>query len=303
MPDSAEPSFFSAQISHARRFYLDLKPSPRGPLTVVSGGVEQCAPDYEINRRGFPFLSVEFVARGRGEVRIGGNHHPLAAGCLFTYGPRVPHRITTDPRNRMVKYFVDFTGAPGLRLLEQTALQPGVFAQVSRPNEVCDIFDTLIANGLQGARFSKPVCATLLTFLLYKIAETTLPGGAGKAGAFDTYQRCRQHIADHYLSVSSQEEIAEACHVDTAYLCRLFQRFDHQTPYQMLMRLKMNHAADRLLHSGMLVKQVADELGFADAFHFSRTFKRVQGISPNHFLNARVRPWQSDSPAAPETKR
>ncbi len=289
MPDIAEPSFFSAQISHARRFYLDLKPTPRGPLTVVSGGVEQCAPDYEINRRGFPFLSVEFVARGRGAVRIGGVEHPLTPGSLFTYGPRMAHRITTDPRNRMVKYFVDFTGAPGPRLLEEAGLPPGSFAQVCRPNEICAIFDDLIANGLQGARHSKPICAALATYLLLKMSETLLPGGTGKAGAFETYQRCRQHIADHYLTASSQEEIADACHVDTAYLCRLFQRFDHQTPYQMLMRLKMNHAADRLLHSGLLVKQVADELGFADAFHFSRTFKRVQGIAPHHFLNARVR--------------
>ncbi|MFO1490004.1 MAG: AraC family ligand binding domain-containing protein [Kiritimatiellia bacterium] len=302
MPDSAEPSFFSAQISHARRFYLDLKPSPRGPLTVVSGGVEQCSPDYEINRRGFPFLSVEFVARGRGEVRIGGREHPLTAGCLFTYGPRVAHRITTDPRNRMVKYFVDFTGAPGLRLLEQTALRPGVFAQVSRPNEVCEIFDTLIANGLQGSRFSKPICATLLTYLLFKIAETALPGGAGKAGAFDTYQRCRQHIAGHYLAVSSQEEIAAACHVDTAYLCRLFQRFDHQT-------LPDAHAPEdeprgrppaALRHAGQAGRGRAGlrrRLPF-----FAHLQARAEHLAES--LPERPRPpWQSDGPGDATEKR
>jgi AraC-like DNA-binding protein len=46
----------------------------------------------------------------------------------------------------------------------------------------------------------------------------------------------------------------------------------------------MNRAADLLLNSGKLVKQVAEELRFADAYHFSRAFKKVHGLSPVQFL-------------------
>jgi AraC-like DNA-binding protein len=46
----------------------------------------------------------------------------------------------------------------------------------------------------------------------------------------------------------------------------------------------MNRAAALLLDQRMMVKEVADALGFADAFHFSRTFKRVYGISPERFI-------------------
>ncbi len=71
--------------------------------------------------------------------------------------------------------------------------------------------------------------------------------------------------------------------MDRAYLCRLFRRYDHQTPHQFLMRRKMHLAAERLQQSDLLVKQVAAQLGFADPFHFSRTFKRVLGLSPEAF--------------------
>jgi AraC-like DNA-binding protein len=37
----------------------------------------------------------------------------------------------------------------------------------------------------------------------------------------------------------------------------------------------------------MLVKEAAAELDFADAFHFSRAFKRVYGLSPERFLQQR----------------
>ena len=83
------------------------------------------------------------------------------------------------------------------------------------------------------------------------------------------------------------EQVARECHVDRAYLCRLFRRYDQQTPYRFLMRLKMNLAAERLQHPGVLVKQVAAQLGFDDPFHFSRTFKSMFGVSPQRFRRLR----------------
>jgi len=49
----------------------------------------------------------------------------------------------------------------------------------------------------------------------------------------------------------------------------------------------MNHAAARLQSPGMLVKQVAEESGFIDPFHFSRLFKSVLGLSPDLFRRMR----------------
>ena len=114
-----------------------------------------------------------------------------------------------------------------------------------------------------------------------------MPWEARQTPAFSTYQRCRQHIATHFESLQSLEEIAAQCHVDRAYLCRLFRRYDNQTPYRFLLRLKMNLAAEKLLNPGVLVKQVAAELGFEDPFHFSRAFKNVIGLSPEAFRRVR----------------
>ncbi|MBN2296912.1 MAG: helix-turn-helix transcriptional regulator [Pirellulales bacterium] len=123
--------------------------------------------------------------------------------------------------------------------------------------------------------------------MLLKIAESCAPSQKGLTRAYSTYQRCRQYIEDNCHRLRSLEQIARECRIDHSYLCRLFHRHEHQTPYRLLMRLKMNLAAERLQTSNILVKQVATELGFDDPFHFSRSFKNVFGLSPESFRHLR----------------
>jgi AraC-like DNA-binding protein len=167
--------------------------------------------------------------------------------------------------------------------LRQYGLAPGSVTRIADPGEIQDVFDDLIENGSRNTRYSSRLCDVLLEYLVLKIADSSLPGDAPHSPAYATYQRCRRHIQTHYVELKSLVQIAKQCHLDPAYLCRLFRRYDHQSPYQFLMRLKMNQAAGRLLDPGTLVKQVAAELEFDDACHFSRAFKSVFGVSPEAF--------------------
>ena len=283
----ATPEFFSRDVAEARRFYLDLSPPKQRRLVVICGGVEQCTPDYAIRRTTFPFYSIEFVARGRGEVKLGGKIHALHSGRLFSYGPGVGHDISGDPNDALVKYFVDFTGTGALELLRTCQLAPGNVAQVFPPDTVTALFDELIQSGVQGGREAVELCGKLLECLVLKIAGARAPLDGGETVAFTTYQNCRRHVEEHFLRLRTLEQIATECHANSAYLCRLFQRYDHQSPYQFLLRLKMRHAAERLQQPDALVKQVAAEAGFADAFHFSRVFRSVLGLSPAAFKKLR----------------
>ena len=293
---SSQPAFFSQQVRAAQRFYLNLAPPASRRVAVVCGGCEHCAPDYAIHRETFPYYSVELVARGQGALTLAGGQFDILPGSVFSYGPDVPHAITTSASEPLVKYFVDFTGRQALQLLREHELAPGSVRRVAVPGESLAICDALIENGLKNTRFSSPICDSLLECLILKTAELLVPGDAIQSPAFATYQRCRQHIQTHYGKLKTLAEIARQFHVDPAYLCRLFHRYDHQTPYQSLMRLKMNLAAERLGSPGTLVKQVATELGFDDPCHFSRAFKSVFGVSPEAFRQLRGNSLREELP-------
>jgi AraC-like DNA-binding protein len=281
------PEFFSSHVRDARRFYLDLAPDHDSPLVVVCGGVESCAPEYTIDRQTFPYYSLEFVARGRGSLVLDGQRVALFPGVVFAYGPGVAQHITTEADDPLEKYFVDFAGTRAVELLERYSLPPAHWARVRAIAEIQSIFDNLICDGLRGTGFCNALCAALLEYLIVHVADSRMPWEARQTPAFATYQRCRKHLATHFERIQSLEQAAQECHVDRAYLCRLFRRYDRQTPYRFLMRLKMNLAAERLQDPGVLVKQVAAQLGFADPFHFSRAFKNTFGRSPEAFRRLR----------------
>ncbi len=278
--DQAIPEFFSKAVADARRFYLDLNPPKEQKLAVVCGGIEHCTASYAVQRATFPFYSIEYVVRGRGQVRLKDRSLPLQPGAIFTYGPGVSHHISGDPANPLVKYFVDFTGTEALKLLRSCRLPPGRAGRVFPPMALQPLFDELIQSGLRARRESAELCVRLLECMALRIASAPAPVGGAETPAFAKYQECRRLIEQDFRRLKTLEQIAAECHITSAYLCRLFRRYDNQSPYQCLLRLKMGLAAERLQQTDAVIKQVAEESGFSDPFHFSRVFKQVLGLSP-----------------------
>jgi len=289
-PDSKpRPSFVSAQVTNARRYYLDLKPKAIEGITVVCGGCERLRADYVVRRSTFPFLAIEFVAEGEGSLELAGRSYQLRPGMAFAYGPGAAHVICNQPARPMLKYYVDFTGATARHMLAQSPLASWRAVQLSAPQEVGEIFELLQREGSEESRFASRICAALLPVLLLKIGDRAVPYGNAEPRALETYERARRLIESQFLNLHSAQEAAAALHLDASYLSRLFQRFGHTTPYRFLMKIKMDRAAKFLLDERMMVKETAAALNFSDAFHFSRAFKRHYGIAPEMFRSGSVR--------------
>ena len=81
--------------------------------------------------------------------------------------------------------------------------------------------------------------------------------------------------AAHYRA----RELARHYGICVRQLERLFRQHTGTTPQLWLNWLRLRDAA-LLLSQGMSVKEVAQELGYCQASHFSRQFKQQYGISP-----------------------
>ncbi len=281
-------AFVSSQVFRARIFQRDARAKTPGGLTVVCGGCEHCAADYAIDRRGFPFWCVEFVAAGLAEVTLA-NEKPetMVPGSVFIYGSKTAYRMRSDPGHPLVKYFVDFHGPRAAPLLRSLGLTAGGVSMVFPPGPVAEAFDRMIDAGLDSSPRAARRTSLLLEALLLSCADLRVLVRGMDTGAFATYRRCRTLIDGLNPAgpvIRTVAATARACGIDSAYLCRLFQQFAGTSPYHYLSRRRMEAATARLSKPGTSVKEVAEELGFADPYHFSRVFKRFHGVPPVSFL-------------------
>ena len=285
--DERAPDFISRQVEDARLFFLDLSPRCGRGLRVVCGGCERCTPSYQIRRETFPFLAIEFVAAGTGRLELAGKRVPLRPGLVFAYGPGIPHRIVADRKSPPLKYFVDFAGGEAERLLADASFLPGAIAHVRQPEEIRWMFECLLRHGTQHSARSALLCAALVRALVLCAADTALPPGTASQRAFSTYERVRSVLERQDDAAHGLGQLAREAGLEKSYLCRLFRRFSGESPYAFLTRRRMARAAERLRTSHALVKEVAEEAGFSDPYHFSRVFKRIYGLSPESFRQYR----------------
>ena len=283
MPESTLPSFISSQVLDASYFFLNLVPSRSDEFVVTCGGIEKCAPDYRLEREDFGFVGIEYVISGRARATIEGKSIELRPGSLFGYKPDAKLRIENSGVYPLTKYFVDLAGGKAERLFEEGPLGQRGALDLAGVRWVEETFRQMVKFGAQGGPKAERSCAMLAELLLLQMGESELESTESESPAYQSYRRCKGQIQANYREINSVAELSEHVSLDQAYIARLFKKYDDESPYRNLIRLKMNHAARLLLRENSSIKVAAVEIGFDDASHFSRVFKKTYGVSPAFF--------------------
>src|SRR6516164_1003295 len=93
------PPFISRQVRTSRLYYLNLFPGFVQEIVVTCGGWESCRADYLVDRSDLPYVVIEFVTAGRGEVTLAGQTHVLSEAAAYAYFPHERHVIRTDSQH------------------------------------------------------------------------------------------------------------------------------------------------------------------------------------------------------------
>jgi len=83
--------------------------------------------------------------------------------------------------------------------------------------------------------------------------------------------------------------MAGVCHLERTYFSRLFLNHMGIKPSDYIMRRRIERAKQRLWTTEEPLRAIAESLGFSDAFHLSKSFKRIAGMSPRDFRALRRR--------------
>jgi len=93
------------------------------------------------------------------------------------------------------------------------------------------------------------------------------------------------YIEKHLHEKITTAQLAKTAGRSTSFVAHHFENEFGQTPRQYILKRRMEESKI-LLENGMSVQNTAERLGFYDAFHFSKAFKRFWGKPPSAFKPA-----------------
>jgi AraC family transcriptional regulator len=105
-------------------------------------------------------------------------------------------------------------------------------------------------------------------------------------GLFEPHQRldrCVAYLDAHLMEPHRLADVARIAGVHPMHLARLFRRRFGYSMGEYLRRRRIKWACTQLAHGEETITAIAQQAGFADHPHFTRTFVRVTGCTPQWY--------------------
>ncbi len=100
--------------------------------------------------------------------------------------------------------------------------------------------------------------------------------------------RTKQYIIKHMSEKITLEEAAANVFISRTYLSKIIKEELGYPFTEMVNRLRVEKAKQRLNENSLTIAQIAAEVGFADQSYFTKVFKNIVGSTPEQFRKAQV---------------
>lgn len=93
------------------------------------------------------------------------------------------------------------------------------------------------------------------------------------------------YIEENYTQKLTLGEVAEKTYVSQWHLSKLLNRHTGQSFSDILNHVRIEHAKELLKDPALRIGEISEQVGFLDMAHFSRVFKKQEGVSANEYRN------------------
>ncbi len=239
-------------------------------------------------------MELAFVLSGSGKYHINDQMYDVTEGDLILINPGIRHQaIRSDAAHPTTEFFVGFTDFQFTGLPQNQFPLPGGSYVMHTKGElrqklfkICTSMAAENAICQEGRYFM--LKAYLIQMLLLIIREQTAPIETTSGCSFDStnkkyiVERIVTYFEDHYNEKISLDQIAENMYLSPFYISKIFKSETGDTPIRHLINIRLEKAKELLENDWTgSIQEVAAAVGYDDAYHFSKLFKKHYGVSPS----------------------
>ena len=225
-----------------------------------------------------------------GAFRVNGRNYELYRGFCLLLSPGDVFDFRYSGKNRSFYYYIHFDpvptkGANG----DYFADLPKSFSlgsQTSFFDRECRLMVELFKTKSLWAGLATRGCVTQFIAYLIKFSETreNLVGTqAPWSHLSESLEKSISFIEENFSEKLSLEDMARPMDLSTVYFGRIFKENTGLTPFQYLMKVRIEAARHLLKSTTYSLRDIAESTGFASEHYFSFCFKNSEKMPPGAF--------------------
>ena len=239
-----------------------------------------------------PYAVILLITRGRSKVRHAGPQ-VLSAGDVHLIPPGDPHGAShfEDVEGWVLAFRPEafpsdegWGSERGLKLgpllRVRSGCHPVLKPSAARRKRLEGWMKLLHAELCQEERGQEEACAALLRLILVELERIATPPIVPDPPGLSLARQALTHIETHCLEPLSLAGVARALGRSTPHVASVVRQETGRTVGEWILEYRMAEARRRLRGTDERVDIIAERVGYADATHFIRQFRRLHGLTP-----------------------
>ena len=245
------------------------------------------------------FIELKYVLSGSCTYNIDGTLYEVKKGDIVLSNPGIYHQKIINPGDEVLEIHLGFnnicienfqknclipaTASPVITLSKYESDFFKCCTEIMQEQEKAELGSDLIVKSL----------AMKLIVLLLKetyLIENFVPESIfnfesyEKAGIINTIV---SYINENYMDYISLNKISKNMYLSSVYISKIFKEEIGDSPINYLIKIRLKKARELLEKGDLPIKAVAKSVGYEDAYHFSKLFKKYFGVSPSKVKNSK----------------
>lgn len=230
----------------------------------------------------------EYVLSGVGHIECDGKKHVVKKGDFYLLNRLHSHLYYSDRENPYGKIWVNAGGRLLDGIINAYGLTDGAIIIPDSKTLPCfEKFRALLSTiNVDNSDDIMNECAKLMCDMVITVANEHRKV---QRATVSTAERIKDYI-DSGLSYNvTLDDIAQHFYLNKSYIISIFSEKYGYTPKQYILQRKMQAACSMLEDNLYSISEIADLLDFSSSQHFSSSFKKKLGLSPDEYRRSKTR--------------